>query len=348
LTGRVRTGASDSRAVVMWLVVCCAMVFAMVVLGGVTRLTESGLSIVDWRPVTGALPPLSEAAWRELFQAYRDSPEFRTSNFWMTLADFKAIYWFEYLHRLWGRAIGIVFFVPFVYFLLRRRLDRALTGRLVFAFVLGGAQGLLGWYMVKSGLVDRPAVSQYRLAAHLALAVAIYGYLMWLALDLARAGVSGGAAARLRPLCWTVLGWTSVTVITGAFVAGIDAGLAYNTFPLMDGGLAPSGMFTIDPWPLNFFENAATVQFTHRVVAISLVVLILALWFRARAARLVGSDRRAIDLLAAWSLVQAGLGIATLLSEVQIAIAAAHQAGAMILFTLAVWTAHGARRSSAA
>ena len=309
------------------------MIFVMVVLGGVTRLTESGLSMVDWRPVAGFLPPMSESAWQEAFSAYRDSPEFQRVNFWMTLADFKAIYWMEFSHRVWGRAIGIVFLIPFLYFTLRRRLDGGLTPKLAFAFVLGALQGLLGWYMVKSGLVDRPGVSQYRLAAHLGLAMLILGYLLWLALGLLGSGAEGRPS--LAGHAWLVLIWCFGTAIWGAFVAGIDAGHAYNTFPLMGGGIAPPDMLAIEPWPLNFFENAATVQFTHRVLAILLVLIVVALWLKAwRAPRGI---RRATGLLALTGLIQAGLGVSTLLSEVNIVIAAGHQAGAMVLFSLAIW-----------
>ncbi len=316
-----------------WLFGLFAMVFIMVVLGGVTRLTESGLSMVDWRPVAGILPPMSEAAWREAFSAYRDSPEFQRVNFWMTLADFKTIYWMEFSHRVWGRAIGVAFVTPFLFFTLRRRLDGRLTMRLVFAFVLGGLQGVLGWYMVKSGLVDRPDVSQYRLAAHLLLAMLILCYLLWLALGLLGSG--GGNRPDLAGHVWLVLVWGFGTAMWGAFVAGIDAGHAYNTFPLMGGAIAPPGMLAIEPWPLNFFENAATVQFAHRILAILLVLIVIALWFRAW--RNPGRIRLATGLLALTGLIQAGLGVATLLSEVNIVLAAGHQAGAMVLISLAIW-----------
>ena len=318
-----------------WLFALCAMVFAMIVLGGVTRLTESGLSIVDWRPVTGILPPLGEAEWRALFERYKASPEFQRANFWMTLADFKGIYWLEYLHRLWGRVIGAAFLIPFVYFLIKRRIDRRLAPHLVLLFALGGAQGLLGWYMVQSGLVDEPTVSQYRLAAHLGLAVVIYGYLLWVALGLWHPGRAGRATGRRRAL--VALVWGFATLVSGAFVAGIDAGLAYNTFPLMDGRVVPPGMLSLSPWPINFFENTATVQFTHRVLAIALVVYLAALWLAARGSGLAPAPRRAFAMLAGAGFLQACLGVATLLSGVALHLAAAHQAGAVVVVTAAIW-----------
>ena len=354
--GRRTAGAvgGDDRTVAIWLLVCCAMVFAMVVLGGATRLTESGLSMVRWRPLFGILPPLDAAEWQQAFRHYQQSPEFRTFNFWMTIDDFKSIFWYEYIHRLWGRLIGVVFMVPLAWFWLRRRLRPGLLPRLALMLVLGGAQGLLGWYMVKSGLVDRPDVSQYRLAAHLALAFAIYGYMLWVALGLlfpARPGAGPApAGVKLRRHALVVLIWSALTVIAGAFVAGIDAGLAYNTFPLMDGALVPQGMFELSPWPVNFFENAAAVQFTHRILAEALLVLVLVLWGRGLRAGIIGAARGALAALAALAVIQVGLGIATLLSEVQIILAVLHQAGALILFSLALWVVYalGARDPAAA
>lgn len=313
------------------------MIFIMVILGGVTRLTESGLSMVEWRPIMGTLPPLGEAEWQDVFARYKSSPEFRKVNFWMTLADFKGIFWVEYIHRVWGRVIGLVFALPFAYFLWRRRIDRRLGARLAIGLTLGALQGVLGWVMVQSGLVDRPDVSQYRLAAHLGLAIAIYGYLLWIALDVLIGPLRDVQAVRLRFHADVVVSWAFLTAITGAFVAGLDAGRAYNTFPLMDGEIVPEAIFDLNPWIINFFENAATVQFIHRIVAILLVVAALALWLRA--------PRRIGTWLAVAAVVQGGLGIATLLTGVEIWIAATHQVGAMVVFTLALWTAHACRDS---
>ncbi len=341
----------DDRMVAAWLLLCCAMVFFMVVLGGATRLTDSGLSMVRWQPLFGILPPIGAAEWQEAFGLYQQSPEYRTFNFWMNVDDFKAIFWLEYLHRLWGRLIGLVFILPFLWFWLRHRLRPGLMPKLALMFALGGAQGLLGWYMVKSGLVERPDVSQYRLAAHLALAFAIYGYMLWVALALLfPAGEGAPAAAGQRRFAVLVLAWSALTVVAGAFVAGTDAGHAYNTFPLMDGSLAPPGMFLLEPWPVNFFENTATVQFTHRILAEALLVLVLALWLRGVRAGARGRVRTALHGLAALGVVQVGLGIAALLSEVQIVLAVLHQGGALALFSAALWLVYelGAPDSTAA
>lgn len=323
--------AAPLRAIEIWLYACCALVFAMVLLGGITRLTESGLSIVDWRPVTGWLPPLTDLEWAAVFDAYRESPEFRKLNFWMELEDFKRIFWLEYLHRLLGRGIGIVYLLPFLWFVIRYRVPARLTGRLTVLFVLGGAQGVLGWYMVKSGLVDQPSVSQYRLAAHLGLAVAIYGMMLYTAAGLrgAAAGVPARAARGLGCLVF-------ITMIWGAFVSGLDGGAVFNTFPLMDGRLIPPGTLSMSPWWLNLFENIGMVQFIHRCLAILTVTAALSLWWKHRS-----SVSRSPDFIALLALLQFCLGIATILSGASIYIAWAHQAGAMLLFSAAVWIWQG-------
>jgi cytochrome c oxidase assembly protein subunit 15 len=317
------------REVRAWLIACCALIFIMVVLGGVTRLTESGLSIVEWQPLSGAIPPLSHSEWRELFDAYRQTPEFKTYNFWMELADFQAIFWMEYAHRLLGRVIGLVFLIGFVWFALRGRVRGRLALQLALAFVLGAAQGALGWYMVQSGLSDRADVSHYRLAAHLMLAVAIYGWLLWIVLDMSESRGSTGSGRSFAAL---LLCWLALTMTWGAFTAGLDAGTLYNTFPLMGGDVVPPGAFDLEPAALNLFENGATVQFVHRGLAIGFVLLALWFWLRSRS--------RPSAWLGGMALLQAGLGVATLLSVVAVPIAAAHQAGAMVLFSLAVWCLH--------
>jgi heme a synthase len=331
---------TDPRSIGFWLLGVCLMIFVMVILGGVTRLTESGLSMVEWKPVAGFLPPMSEEAWQRAFKMYKNSPEFIRVNFWMTLADFKTIYWMEFSHRVWGRAIGIAFLLPFIYFMARRRVDGRLVPKLVIAFILGGGQGVLGWYMVKSGLIDRPDVSQYRLAAHLGLAIIIYLYLLWLALGqfFPRARYSAiPATSALRLHAAIIMGWAFLTSMWGAFVAGLDAGHIYNSFPLMGESLVPGNMFSLDPWAVNFFENAATVQFTHRVLAITLLLIVIAFLIHAMRAPAFNRIRSASILLAVTAICQAGLGIATLFSEVQIEIAATHQAGALLLLTFSIW-----------
>jgi cytochrome c oxidase assembly protein subunit 15 len=329
--------------------VCCALVFAMVVLGGATRLTHSGLSIVEWQPIVGAVPPLNAAQWEETFAKYRATPEYQKVNAGMTLDEFKGIFWLEYFHRLLGRLIGLAFLVPFLYFLVRKRVGGSLAWKLAAIFLLGGLQGVVGWYMVKSGLVDDPRVSQYRLALHLGLAFVIYGAMLWTALDLredARREAASGGADRLRKLSLWITVTIALMVITGAFVAGIRAGLAYNTFPLMNGYVVPPGMFALDPWWKNFTSNVATVQFDHRVFAWLLAALVIALWVKALRA---GTPRRvqllAHALLAAVAM-QVSLGITTLLFAVPVALGVAHQGGALVVLTVALVLNHALRRST--
>lgn len=321
-----------------WLLAVAAMVFAMVVIGGLTRLTQSGLSMVDWRPVTGWLPPMSEAHWHAVFNAYRQTPEYQHVNAGMTLSEFKGIFWLEFIHRLWGRLIGIAFLVPFVVFLVKGWISRGLAPRLAIAFVLGGLQGVLGWFMVKSGLVDRPDVSQYRLVAHLGAAVAIYGYLLWLGWSLLRPERTDGVTVALRRPAIAVTVLVGLTALAGGFVAGLDAGLVYNTFPLMGGRLVPPELFSYAPSYLGPFEDAASAQFVHRWLALTTLAVILVFWAAAIRVRPPRPVRHAVHGLALVALVQAGLGIATLLLVVPIPLAAAHQAGAIVLFTMALWT----------
>ena len=336
-----RHARSADRAIALWLFACCAMIFAMVVIGGITRLTESGLSITEWRPLSGVIPPLSDAEWQQAFARYQQIPEYRQLNPGMTLAEFKGIFWWEYVHRLWGRLIGVVFAVPFLYFLARGRLRRPLVPHLVAMFALGGLQGALGWYMVESGLSLRTDVSQYRLTAHLLAALAIYSYMFWVALSLLRPAAAGApepGARRLRPHLIVLAGALILTLSFGGFVAGLDGGLVYNSFPLMGGRLVPGDAFAT-PW--SPFEDPVTAQFIHRWLAVTVVVLALTLWLRRR--RIADAAARPIALLAAMALVQASLGIATLLLQVPIPLAAAHQAGAVVLWTLTLWALHRMR-----
>ena len=338
--------STPNRPLAIWLSICCGMIFVMVVLGGVTRLTHSGLSMVEWKPVTGLLPPLGEEEWLNIFDKYQEFPEYWETNKGMDLEEFKGIFWLEYIHRLWGRAIGAVFLLPFVCFLVKGWIGRKLGFHLAGIFLLGGLQGLLGWYMVQSGLVDRPDVSHYRLAAHLVAAFAIYGYIFWITLKLlfpVPGGPSSPAAAGLKRLATLIVVIIFVTVLSGALMAGLGAGMAYNTFPLMEDRLVPEGIFDMSPWSLNFFENVATVQFDHRVLAIVTFITVLFLWLRRHHSALSGRAVRAIHALAIMVLFQVVLGISTLLLFVPVSLAAIHQAGALVLFTLALWTTYELR-----
>jgi len=331
------TDIRHNRQIAVWLLVCCAMVFFMVVLGGVTRLTGSGLSMVQWDPIFGVVPPLDQQAWEEVFDLYKQSPEYQKINIGMDLAGFKQIYWFEFAHRLLGRTIGMVFLIPFLFFLVKGRMHRPLVPRMVALFVLGGLQGLLGWYMVKSGLVDNPHVSQYRLTAHLGLAIVIYAYMFWIALGLLPEKPRDNPAAGppgLRLFAGLLAGLVFITALSGGFVAGLKAGHAYNTFPLMDGRWIPEVIFMQEPLWRNFFENIATVQFDHRVLAIITFLGVVSLWIYGRKQNLSTQVRTGLHLLLLAGVLQVALGISTLLLHVPTALAATHQGGALLLLTV--------------
>jgi cytochrome c oxidase assembly protein subunit 15 len=294
--------------------------------------------------VTGWLPPLTEAEWRAVFQQYQQFPEYREVNAGMTLGEFKGIFWLEFIHRLWGRLIGVAFAVPLLVFLLMGWVDRRLAPKLVVMFVLGGLQGVLGWYMVKSGLVDRPDVSQYRLTAHLGAALLIYAYMLWVAFGLL-APNSPPTPHHLSRFGAALATLVFVTALSGGLVAGLDAGFAYNTFPLMDGELIPEHLFAVTPLYLSFFEDVTTVQFTHRLLAVTTAALVVAFWFAAAKAPLAARARLAAHALLVAAAVQVTLGIATLVLIVPVPLAAAHQAGAVVLLSAALWAAFEVRQS---
>jgi len=333
---------ADRRRLATWLLVVAAMIFAMVVLGGTTRLTRSGLSIVEWRLFAGTLPPLTEAHWVELFEKYRLTPEYLQVNVGMDLAGFKEIFWLEYLHRLWGRLIFFVALVPLLWFLWRKQIEKPWVPRLVAVPLLVAANGVLGWFMVASGLVDLPRVSPYRLTAHLGLAIAIYGYVLWLALNL----LAPPPAQPRSPLPrhgTLIVALVFFMILTGGFVAGTKAGYAFNTWPLMNGHFVPEGIFGMVPWWVNLFENVATVQFQHRLVAYLLALAIPAFWWQARRADLAPRARSWLNGLLAMLVVQIGLGIATLVLVVPVWLGALHQTGALLLFTFALAARHAVR-----
>ena len=334
------------RSVATWLFVCCVLVFAMVVVGGVTRLTHSGLSITQWQPIVGTVPPLSESAWNDAFTRYQATPEYREVNRGMTLGEFKGIFWWEYVHRLLGRAIGVAFLLPYLWFLLCRRIPPGYAKPLAGIFVLGGLQGALGWFMVESGLVSDPRVSQFRLTAHLGLAFLIYAAMLWTGLSLmftGRADRGLPGVRRARGLAFGVAALVFVMVLSGGFVAGIRAGFAYNTFPLMQGRWVPPGIMMLAPWWKNFFWNLATVQFDHRLIAWLLAFSIPYTWWQLRRSQAPLRARRGAGALVAGLAVQVSLGIATLVNVVPVPLAAMHQAGALVVFTLALNVAHALR-----
>jgi cytochrome c oxidase assembly protein subunit 15 len=332
----------NERALGYWLLACCAILLALVMLGGATRLTGSGLSIVDWRPVTGVLPPFGEAAWLAEFEKYRQSPEYQKVNRGMSLDEFKTIFYYEYWHRVLARLLGLAFALPLAWFWLRGRVPRHLRWPLVGLLALGALQGWMGWFMVQSGLVDIPRVSPYRLAAHLSLALVIYACMFWLALKLLWPQPARPTGGRTFP---ALLALIAITIFSGAFVAGLKAGYVYNTFPLMDGRLVPSGLLNMEPAWRNFFENPATVQFTHRCLAIGTLLAVFLAWVTGlRHAR--GPARLALHVLLAITLTQAALGIATLLLFVPVWLGTLHQGGAVIVLSAVLVLGHLARVGS--
>jgi cytochrome c oxidase assembly protein subunit 15 len=337
--GRARGQARHGAAA--WLFCCCGLIFLMVVVGGITRLTQSGLSITEWQPLSGVVPPLSNAQWAAEFARYKEIPQYRLVDYGMTLSHFKTIFWWEYGHRFLGRLIGVAFAVPFVYFLIRRRLSRRLILPLGLVLLLGFAQGGLGWYMVESGLVHRVSVSQYRLVAHLALALLIYGMILWIALGLVRSpDPVAGRFSNWRRAAEAAILLVSATIAAGGFTAGLHAGLVYNTFPLMDGSLVPRGYGALEPFWRNWFDNVAAVQFDHRALAVATVLFVLGLGVIGLRAALPAAARPALLALVAVVLLQAALGISTLLLVVPVPLAAAHQAGALLLLTAAINLRH--------
>ena len=316
----------------------------MVVIGGVTRLTGSGLSMVEWKPVTGFIPPFTQSDWQTLFDSYRQYPEFLKVNRGMDLAGFKGIFWLEFIHRVLGRLIGLAFLLPFLFFLIRGMIPKNLTPKLIVMFILGGLQGLLGWYMVKSGLVNDPHVSQYRLTAHLMLAVAIYSYILWIALDLIadEKPVIGFTTdiSKLPGKTLVLLIFVIVTMVSGGFVAGLKAGLIYNTFPLMGDSLIAPGVYAMQPWYQAMLEDAITVQFNHRLLALTTFFLIIAVYLYQLRLSLPSRTKMLFNFVLIASILQVSLGISTLLLRVPVAIAASHQAVALVLLTTLILLLH--------
>jgi cytochrome c oxidase assembly protein subunit 15 len=339
----------DRRRLRLWFLSGALLTFLILVVGGITRLTESGLSIVEWRPITGVVPPLGEAEWREAFRRYQAYPEYRMLRHGMTLAQFRGIYLWEYAHRLLARLVGVVFLVPCLVFWLRGSLDGALRRRVLVLFGLGALQGFMGWFMVRSGLVSDPRVSHYRLAAHLCIALCILGYCLWLAHE-QRAVPGGRSGAPAPPGRRALAGGVYLLglllllqIVWGAFVAGMDAGTIYNTFPMMNGRPVPEGALSLRPAVRNLVENPATVQWTHRLLGTLLLLAAFAVLARSRRAGTDRGTRRLSGVFAGLVLVQYGLGIVTLLTSVPVPLGALHQANAVLLFGVWVSWLHHAR-----
>lgn len=347
-SGSVDTRPEYAGAIAAWLFVVAALVFVMVVVGGATRLTGSGLSITEWQPIIGVIPPLTEADWKIALEKYRQIPQYQLINKGMSLDAFKAIYWWEWGHRFLGRVIGLAFAVPLVFFIARGAIRGRFAVRMAVLFVLGGLQGVLGWYMVKSGLVDRTDVSQYRLAAHMTFASVLFAALVWTALTVACAGRTEIRLRTLAPgsrtLAAIVVAATFVQIFLGALVAGLKAGLTYNTWPLMDGRFIPNGLGTLEPWWRNLFENVTTVQFDHRIGAYVLTTLVAVQVFRVLRTADDRATRRSALALALIVALQVVIGIWTLLAVVPLSLALLHQAVAILVLGAAVWHAHAVFR----
>jgi len=322
-----------NQPVALWLFICCGMIFVMALLGAITRLTESGLSITDWALVTGVFPPLNKHQWQQAFGAYQHIPQYQLFHRDMTLSEFKTIYFWEWLHRLWGRLSGLTLMAPFICFWARGKISKTLGLKLLGIFALFALQGFIGWYMVESGLSARTSVSPYRLALHLGFALLIYSLILWAALDL--------VGARRTPVLWCLrrhgwvsLGFLTVTIMWGAFTAGLRAGEAYNTWPLMEGEFFPAAALTIIPKWHNVFENLALVQFIHRWLAPITALIILAWAYRLWDSVPEKINRQWALALGGMAMVQVALGLSTLLTHAEIVIAVLHQAGAIALLTL--------------
>jgi cytochrome c oxidase assembly protein subunit 15 len=332
-----------SRIVVVWLSVVCTTIFAMIVVGGITRLTESGLSMVDWRPIMGAMPPITDEEWNATFEAYKQFPQYREVNVGMDLEGFKEIFYWEYVHRLLGRLIGVIFFIPFVVLWWRGYIAERQRPWLIVALVLGGLQGLLGWYMVQSGLIDMPRVSHYRLAAHLLLAMFIFGYLFWIILDIREVERTEVTVA-FRSLLLFLSACIFVQLLYGAFTAGSRAGYGYNTFPLMNESWIAEAVFYMEPWWMNLFESTATIQFIHRWLGALVVVLSLGTWWAAR--RWGPRVKWSAAALAATLMIQFGIGVVTLVEVVEIRVASLHQAWACAVLLALVYLLYVSRNSN--
>jgi heme a synthase len=338
--------SQNNKPVLIWLFTGCFLVFAMVIIGGITRLTHSGLSITEWNVIMGSIPPLNEQDWNIVFEKYKQFPEYQLINYDMSLHEFKGIFWWEFSHRLIGRLIGIVFLVPFIYFLVQGKIKKPFTYKLLGVFLLGGLQGFIGWYMVASGLIDNPHVSHYRLATHLITAFLTFGYIFWLALDLIYIDKPDERALpKLRAVSRFFLLIIIAQIIYGAFVAGLKAGLIYNTFPKMGDSWVPEAVTAIDPFYLNFLQNMAGVQFAHRIIATIILITGITMFFMFRKS---GNKnlKKAINVILSIILIQFTLGVLTLLYAVPLSLGVLHQLGAFFLFASSIFLVHRTKKST--
>ena len=331
----------DNKTVIYWLLLGCLLIFIMVIVGGITRLTHSGLSMSNYKLISGTIPPMNEAEWNEAFELYKQYPEYQKLNSHFTLQDFKDIYFWEWIHRVIGRLIGLVFIIPFLYFLIRKRLTKSTIQKAIVLLIMGGFQGFLGWYMVKSGLIDRPDVSHYRLAAHLTTAFLTFAYTLWVALDLMFPN-NKPVNIPFRNLIRFGLVVLFVQIIYGAFVAGLDAGWIHNYWPLMSEGKFMHETVYIEQSPtyLNFIEGKSGVQFVHRNLAYLVVAIIVVIWYKAKRLKTSVLQQRGIHNLLIMVGIQFLLGVLTLIYAVPVWLGVVHQVGAFILLSFMVFTLH--------
>jgi cytochrome c oxidase assembly protein subunit 15 len=331
----------DNKAVIYWLLIGCALIFIMVIVGGITRLTHSGLSISNYKLISGTIPPMNDIEWNAAFDLYKEYPEYQKLNYGMSLEEFKGIYFWEWIHRVIGRFIGLVFIIPFLYFLIRKQLTKSTIKKAIILLIMGGFQGFLGWYMVKSGLVDRPDVSHYRLAAHLTTAFLTFAYTFWVALDLMFPNKKS-IDKKLRNFIRISLVVLIIQIIYGAFVAGLDAGWIHNHWPLMnEGKLIHETVYTEqNPTYLNFLEGKSGVQFVHRTLAYIVVIFILAIWYKAKRLELTSWQNKGINALLIMIGIHFLLGVLTLLLAVPVWLGVLHQVGAFILLSAMTFTLH--------
>ncbi len=330
----------QKKILVGWLLTGAVMVFLMVVIGGITRLTNSGLSMVDWHLIVGAVPPSSDVEWQQTFEAYQQSPEFKELNSDYTLEDFKSIFWWEYIHRVLGRVLGVVFLLPFLFFLFKGWLSKKLTLKLLLVFGLGAFQAFLGWFMVKSGLIDEPRVSHFRLAAHLITAFITCMVIFWICLNIWRDKNSKMVSGSYARSVVGFIGLVVLQIVFGAFVAGTHAGGVHNTWPLMDGHLISDAVWVLEPAYLNFLEGKSGIQFAHRTIGILVLVLAIWLYFKGLKQSFLKSQILAIRVVIISVFVQFGLGVFTLLMHVPISLGIFHQAGALVVLGACVYLLH--------
>ena len=329
------------KQITLWLVSACLLIFLMVIIGGITRLTRSGLSIVEWHPISGIIPPISDTDWLVEFEKYQKFPEYQKLNQGMTLDQFKFIFFWEYVHRLIGRLLGIFFIIPFSFFMIKKKLHPPLIKKLLFMFFLGGLQGLYGWYMVTSGLIDNPHVSHYRLAGHLVLAFGLMAYILWTTLHINKENFQKGTQynrKQMRPVLHWIIVIMLLQIIYGAFTAGLKAGYGWNTFPKMAGQWIPDGLLPLTPWWKNLFEHQMTVQFIHRYIGWILCFLIPGFWRYTRGLMLNTHQDQAISWLLKIVIIQFLLGMLTLVWMVPVWLGVMHQAGAFMLLAAWVYT----------